>query len=41
MKDCVLQRFYNYPLYPRDSQIYSNKGFINIDNGQVGGTHRT
>ena len=27
-----LQRVYNYPKYPRDSKIYTNKGFINIDN---------
>ena len=32
---------YNYPIYPRDSKIYSNKGFVNIDNGSQGGTHWT
>ena len=39
--ECVLKKLFDYPLYPKDSQIYSNKGFINIDNGQVGGTHWT
>ena len=36
-----LQRIYNYPKYPRDSKIYSDKGFVNIDNGSQGGTHWT
>ena len=36
-----LQRVYNYPIYPRDSKIYSDKGFVNIDNGSQGGTHWT
>ena len=34
-----LQKIYNYPIYPRDSKIYSDKGFVNIDNGSQGGTH--
>jgi len=41
MNESQLQRVYNYPIYPRDSKIYSNKGFINIDNGSQGGTHWT
>ena len=24
---------------PRDSKILSDKGFVNIDNGSMGGTH--
>ena len=28
MNEPELQRTYNYPLYPRDSKIYSEKGFI-------------
>ena len=39
MKESQLQRVYNYPIYPRDSKIYSDKGFVNIDNGPLGGTH--
>ena len=41
MKESQLQRIYNYPIYPRDSKIYSDKGFVNIDNGSQGGTHWT
>ena len=36
-----LQRVYNYPIYPRDSKICSDKGYVNIDNGSVGGSHWT
>ena len=32
---------YNYPIYPRDSKILSDKGFVKIDNGSQGGTHWT
>ena len=41
MNESELQRVYNYPIYPRDSKIYSDKGFVNIDNGSQGGTHWT
>ena len=33
-----IKRVYNYPIYPRDSKIYSDKGTVNIDNGSQGGT---
>ena len=36
-----LQRVYNYPINPRDSKKYSNKGFVNIDNGSQRGKHWT
>ena len=39
MNESELQRVYNYPIYPRDSKIYSDRGFVNIDNGDQGGTH--
>ena len=39
MNEYQLQEFYNYPIYPRDSEIYSDKGFVNRDNGSLGGTH--
>ena len=39
MKESQLQKVYNYPIYPKNSKIYSNKGFVNIDNGSQGGTH--
>ena len=41
MNEIELQRVYNYPIYPRDSKIYSDKGFVNIDNGSQRGTHWT
>ena len=41
MNESQLQKIYNYKIYPRDSKIYSDKGFINIDNGSQGGTHWT
>ena len=41
MNESELQRVYNYPIYPRDSKIYSDKGFVNIGNGSIGGTHWT
>ena len=41
MNESQLQRIYNYLIYLTDSQIYSDKGFVNIDNGSQGGTHWT
>ena len=41
MNESQLQKIYNYPIYPRDSKIYSDKGFVNIDNGSQRGTHWT
>ena len=41
MNESQLQRLYNYPIYPRDLKIYSDKRFVKIDNGSQGGTHWT
>ena len=41
MNESQLQKFYNYTIYPRDSKIYSDRGFVNIDNGSQGCTHWT
>ena len=41
MNEIELQRVYNYPIYPRDSKIYSDERFVNRDNGSQGGTHWT
>ena len=41
MNESDIQKFYNYPIYPRDSKIYSDKGFLNIDDERLGGTHWT
>ena len=39
MDESELQKIYNFPKYPRDSKIYSDKGYVNIDDGRLGGTH--
>ena len=41
MNEFQLQKVYNYPIYPRASEIYSDKEFVNIDNGSMGGSHWT
>ena len=41
MNESRLQKNYNYPIYPRYSKIYSDKGFVNIDDGRMGGSHWT
>ena len=41
LNEFQLQSVYNYNIYPRDSKIYSEKGFVNIDNGSMGGSHWT
>ena len=41
MNESELQRVYNYSINPRDSKIDSDKRFVNIDNGRMGGTHWT
>ena len=39
MNESKLQKSYKYPIYLRGSQIYLNKGFVNIDDGSMGGSH--
>ena len=39
MNESELQRVYKYEIYPTDSKIHSDRGFVNIDNGCQGGTH--
>ena len=29
MNESILQRIYNYKIYPRDSKIITDKGFVN------------
>ena len=41
LNESQLQKIYNYPIYPRDSKIYSDRGFINIDDGKMGGSDWT
>ena len=39
MNESELQRIYHYPIYSRDSKIYSDKGFVYINDGAQGGSH--
>ena len=39
MNESQLQKIYNYYIYPRDSKVITDKGFVNIDNGSTGGSH--
>ena len=41
MNESDLQRVYNYHIHPRDSNVYSHKGSVNIDHGSQGGSHWT
>ena len=41
MNESQLQRIYNYPIYPRDSKIHSDRGFVNIDDGRMRGSYWT
>ena len=41
MNESESQRVYNYKIYPRDSEVNSDKRFVNIDNGPQGGTQWT
>ena len=41
MNESELQRVFKYPIYPRDSKLYSDGGFVNINNGSQGGSHWT
>ena len=41
MNESGLQRVFNYHIYPKDSKIYFDKGFVTLDNGSQGGTHWT
>ena len=41
MNESRLQKIYNYSMYPKDSKIYSDKGFVNVDNGSLGCTYWT
>ena len=41
MNESQLQKIYNLPIYPRDSKIYSDKEFVNIDDRRMGGSHWT
>ena len=39
MNESQLQRVYNYLINPRDSKIFSDRGFVNIGSYYNGGSH--
>ena len=41
MIESEFQRVYLYEKYPRDSKVYSDKIFVNIDDGTMNGSHWT
>ena len=41
MKEPQLQKIYNCARCPRDSKVYSDRGFVNTDNGSQSGTRWT
>ena len=41
MNESQLQKVYNHPIYPKNSKIYSDRRFVNIDDGRLGGSHWT
>ena len=41
MNESQLQKICNYSIYPKDSKICSDIGFVNIDDGSQGGTDWT
>ena len=41
MNESQLQKVFNYPVYPGDSKIYSDKAFVNIDDGSQNVSHLT
>ena len=41
MNESELKKVFNYPIYPRNSKISSDKRFFNIDDGRMGGSHWT
>ena len=41
MNESQLKKVYNYPIYPKGTKIYSDKGVVYIDIGSINGTHWT
>ena len=41
MNESQLQIYYIYRIYPRNSRILTDKGFVSIDDGSMMGTHWT
>ena len=41
LNEIDFKRVYINLIYPRDSKYFTDRGFVKIDNGQMGGTHWT
>ena len=41
MYESQLRKVFNYPIYLRGSKIYSDRGFVNLDNEKQNETHWT
>ena len=41
VNESELQRIHDYPIYPKIFKIYSDRGFLNIDDESQGGSHWT
>ena len=41
MNESYLQRVNKYSIYPGDSKLYPDNGFVNFDIGSMGGAHWT
>ena len=41
MNESELKKVYFFLIYLRGSKIYTNEDFVNIDIGEIGGTHWT
>ena len=39
MNESDFQRVYIYPIYPRESKLYSDQEFVCIGNRNIGGSH--
>ena len=39
MNEFQIQNTYIYPIYPRNSKMYSKERFVNINNGSLSGLH--
>ena len=37
----IYKKKYDHNIYPRDSNIMTDRGFVSLDNGSMGGSHWT
>ena len=39
LNESELQRVFTFSIYPRSSKLLTDRRFVNIDDGRIGGTH--